>query len=390
MTTFNFNLLSRDSGSIESIASPPRLRIPLTCHAPVVDAGTELRAGEKVGSALKKDGADIHTALPGKVISVQPESMLIEVTSGLAVEPRDMSGLADTEVLEALRDLGVCVRNLQNAKTIIINAVPSEPGISVFNALLKDYRKTIEFGLETAKRIIRPDRIYMAAVKGDRVNTFGGCTVTHIPPVYPNGLDPMVIRAITGQEVRLGEMAVDTVLLSILDLYRIGRAMDTGLPASDTIMTVGGRNLRVPVGTPVRFLLEETGYQPHEGDRVVLGGMLTGLSAAGIEQGIHRTCTALHVVRHDAYPPTRDNFCIGCGECARHCPARILPNMISRAAEFKLFERAEQYYINACIECGICGYHCKARRPLLQYIRFAKQEIALLKGACETGNGGKA
>ncbi len=389
MTTFNFNLLSREIGTVDRIAPPPRLRIPLSCQTPVVDAGVELLAGDKVGRALKPESTDLHTPLPGKVIDIRPESILIETTSGGTVKPIDASSVGDSSLVDFLADMGICPTPFVKAGTIIINAVPTEPGITVFDALLRDYRKTVKQGLDAAKRIIRPSRIILAAPRGDMVNTFNGCSVTHLPPVYPNGLDAMVIKAITGQEVRLGEMPRDAILLNVLDLYLIGRVMETGLPATETVMTVGNKNLRVPIGMPVRFLLDQFGYTPRHGDRIVLGGLMQGLTAGNIKQGVHPKTMALNVVSQDRYPPVEDRFCMGCGECVRHCPARILPNMISRAAEFKLFDRAEQYYINACIECGICGYVCKTRRPILQYIRFAKQELALLKGACEVEAGGE-
>ena len=31
-----------------------------------------------------------------------------------------------------------------------------------------------------------------------------GCTVMHVAPTYPNGLDQLVIKSVTGQEVLLG------------------------------------------------------------------------------------------------------------------------------------------------------------------------------------------
>lgn len=390
MTTFSFNLLSREPGIIENVSPPPRLRIPLSCHTPAVDVGMEIRAGEKVGKAVKPTAGDMHSPLPGKVMDVQPESILIETTSGDTIAPADAASIPDGDLVPFLREMGICTSPLTRATTLIINAVPSEPGVAVYSALLRDYRKILELGLETVKKIVSPTRIVMAAVRGGKINAFGGCSVTHLAPVYPNGLAPMVIKAITGQEVRLGEQAEETVLLTVLDLYRIGKIMDTGLPNTDTVMTLGNKSLRVPVGMPVRFLLDLAGHTIQHGDRVVLDGLLHGLTVANIEQGVHREATSLHVLRQDAFPPVEDRFCVGCGECAAHCPARIMPNMISRAAEFKLFERAEEYYVNACIECGICGYYCKARRPLLHYIRFAKEELALLKEECETEVTGEA
>ena len=39
------------------------------------------------------------------------------------------------------------------------------------------------------------------------------------------------------------------------------------------------------------------------------------------------------------------------------------------------FDDAREYGALDCIECGACVYICPAKRPLLQYIRFAKMEI---------------
>jgi electron transport complex protein RnfC len=49
--------------------------------------------------------------------------------------------------------------------------------------------------------------------------------------------------------------------------------------------------------------------------------------------------------------------------------------MLSRYAEFALFEETRPRHIAACVECGLCTYVCPANRPVLQYIRLAKHKL---------------
>ena len=69
--------------------------------------------------------------------------------------------------------------------------------------------------------------------------------------------------------------------------------------------------------------------------------------------------------------------CVACGSCSAICPARLRPDMLSRYAEFGLHDRCYDEYITSCLECGLCGYVCIARRPVLQYIRLAKEKLGL-------------
>ena len=91
------------------------------------------------------------------------------------------------------------------------------------------------------------------------------------------------------------------------------------------------------------------------------------------------------VIPKGTFSPVTDAPCLNCGECVLKCPSRIMPNIISRLSEFGLFEKTIKYGIESCFECGLCTYFCTARRPVLQYILMAKNELAAQKKSDDIG-----
>jgi len=378
MTNFSFSLLAGETDPLAKGGRPDRLSIPVPYHTPVLAVGDQVLAGTLIARANRPDDGDLHAALAGTIREITDYAITIEVSGEERSEAVSAAPDGGERLRQWLRELGVDVRHIVRAASLIVNAVPPEPGISIHEPLLRDYRKTVELGLDAIQRIVEPSRMHLVAARGNQANAFANCTVMHVNPVHPNGLPPMVIKTVTGQEVLPGELPENTVLVSVRDLYLIGRIMETGRPLTETVMTIGGQNHMIKVGTPVGFLAAEAGATVQPGDRVVLGGLMCGLPARDLGQGVAKETTGLFIVRLGQGLEPTDNFCLGCGECERHCPARIMPGMISRCAEFKQFKRAEHFHIHSCIECGICGYWCTAQRPLLQYIRLAKYELSLL------------
>jgi len=378
MTTFNFSLLAGETGPLVMGGTPDMLRVPTHGHKAILSAQDQVLSGTKIATATQPGMGDLHSPLAGVIEEIELDAMLIRVTGDDRANAPATPSNSGEPLKEWLRENGVNVGFMGRAATLIINAVPPEPGISSCEPLLRDYRKVVELGLDTVQKIVSPSRMHLVTAKGNQANAFPNCTVLNVPPVYPNGLDPLVIRKVTGKEVLLGARPEETVILSVRDLYSIGRIMETGRPLTETIMTIGSQNHLVKVGTPVGYLVQQAGATVQPGDKVVLGGMLRGLSSLNLKQGVDKDTTGLFIMRSGEGLQPTDNFCLGCGECEKHCPANIMPGLISRCAEFKHFTRAENYHIHSCIECGLCGYYCKAQRPLLQYIRLAKYELALL------------
>jgi len=383
MTTFSFSLLTGETGPLVKEDRPDRLNIPVPYHTPVLAVGDQVLAGTRIATADREGDGDMHSALSGTITAITPYAVSVRVEGDDRAETAEPTPDGGNRLREWLRTQGVDVRNLKRAAALIVNAVPPEPGISVCEPLLRDYRKTVELGLSTVKRIVEPSKMFLVTARGNQTNAFANCSVVHIAPVHPNGMDPMVIRTVTGKETLPGRQPENTVLVSVKALYHIGRVMETGRPLTETVMTIGGQNHLVAVGTPAGFLAAAAGAEIRPGDRIVLGGPMCGLPARDLAQGVDKETNGLQIIRSGEGLEPTDNACLGCGECARHCPARLMPGMLSRCAEFKQFKRAEAYHVHSCIECGICGYWCIAQRPLLHYIRLAKYEISLLAATNE-------
>ena len=70
--------------------------------------------------------------------------------------------------------------------------------------------------------------------------------------------------------------------------------------------------------------------------------------------------------------------CIRCGECARVCPATLLPQQLNWQIVNQQWEDAAEYGLSDCIECGCCDFVCPSHIPLVEWFRFGKAELLSL------------
>ena len=71
----------------------------------------------------------------------------------------------------------------------------------------------------------------------------------------------------------------------------------------------------------------------------------------------------------------KERECIRCGRCVDVCPMSLMPTVIERFAKIKDAEKLSSIGVNVCMECGSCSYACPSGRPLVQYMRLAKQVL---------------
>jgi electron transport complex protein RnfC len=354
----------------------PRAELTMTRHCPLAACGQKVRRGERIATSNAPGLGDIHSPLAGTVTHVDAYRIRVEAAEPgtldpkeLTVDPVDLPTLSGQELLTKLHELGADLPPADTVDTLILNGADCEPDIFSRQELLASTPATLERGLQTAVALYTPKQTVLAVLKGTQ-RRLEGADLIEISEQYPAGLDPMVACTVTGREA-----PENTVVLGLETLYQLGRIAETGLPAMETMVTVGRTNRLVTVGTPAGLLLEKAGEKPASGDRIVLGGVLRGVAASSPGQGVARDTSAVSIIANPA-PVAEDAPCVGCGECVRRCPARLDPAMLTSYAEFGMYDKAEAAHVDVCFECGLCGFFCIARRPMLQYIRLAKNELA--------------
>lgn len=391
MTKTSFNLLTGASGPIEQGPEPRTVYVPLAGHdTKTVKKKAPVAAGTVVAEHPAPGRAFAHSPIEGAVGNVSED--YVEITAGLPapkkegeepprpdpVEKVDLGGLSGADLEKALNALGIETRGLKKP-ILVVNGLNPEPGVSVHEHLLAEEKATLEAGLALVKDFLSPTTVHFVVASGSGAELTGAVGV-QVKPEYPASVEELAVKAATGRE-----MPDDVAHLSLLELWRFGRAAETGLPVTETVTTVGGKDFKVKIGTPVGEVLAKAGIQLEECDKVVLGGPMRGEALDSPDKPVRAGDYGLFVIPFGAFPPVTDRQCLNCGECVLKCPSRIRPNMITRYAEFKMFEMARQWGLEYCIECGLCAFYCTGRRPLLQLIRLAKTQLGVQMeevGAC--------
>lgn len=394
---FSFALSPLPEATIWAMPLPTEIRLACDAMEVRVKKGSAVLHGEILATSAFCGKAALVSPVAGKVQSVDCDFIVIKVGTPKAAEKedakeeleklKDKSGEASEEVatelpqfesveaayvqnfskeelLEQLPLLGFDVCSFASAKTVIINALEAEPNISAHAALLREESEVLLAGLGILQK--------MAAVIFAFPEGYGGelCRFEHFfhQPSYPFCMDAFVQHS---AKVK----AENSTVLSLSALYRLGKIALTGLACNHTVMSVFGRNYRVLHGTPVLHILQAAGCELYPEDQLVLGGAFRGRCLFNPGQGTQVDDLAVTVVHQKDFPKTRAVDCLNCGECVLACPVGLMPNLLSRYAQYNLFEQDLKHGIHFCVECGLCSYACIAQRPVLQYIQMAKAEL---------------
>lgn len=355
--------------TIQVNPAPDQAEMTLMRHCPLVKCGQEVKRGERIATSSSPDKGDIHAPFSGNITHVDPYRIGIATTEGETVETTPLEVLRGEELRKALLQLGADLPKCDAVDNLIINSVDEEQGIITRSSLLDLHRETLAIGAQALVDAYKPVTATLTVLKGTSSDLISMPTVA-ISDQYPSALAPLVAKAVTGIEA-----PEDTVVIGLETVFQVGRIMQTELPVMETMITIGDEGVVVSLGTPVGEILSAAGETLQDRDRIVLGGSMRGTAAASPAQGIDRSTTAVTLL-NSPNAITKDTACIGCGECVRHCPARLDPAMITSYSEFGMYDQAAAAHVDVCFECGLCGFFCVARRPMLQYIRLAKNELA--------------
>jgi len=278
--------------------------------------------------------------------------------------------------------------------TIVINGVDKDLMVTTNQLVIKSETENLTKGIAYLKKITKADKVIITGSPGLAQAAGTGAESKAIKPVYPGALPEMIMKNILGKIVPAGkscdEMGVG--FINAEAVAALGSAFEKGVIPLDKILTIIKKDkstvyVKARIGTPVKDILKTLDMETGHGDRIVLGGPMTGHAVYTEDTPVLYDADAIMVQDKDQVALNQDIPCVNCGECVRACPAKIPVNMLVRLLENGLYEDAvDEYDLLSCIECGLCAYVCTAQIPIFHYIMLGKFEFDRIKSAEEAND----
>jgi electron transport complex protein RnfC len=410
---------------IRRILFAPDLYVPLAQHIgaparPIVKVGQEVVRGEPIAAAGGFVSVPMHAPVTGRVTAIDrlipsaagPKVPAIVIHTYEADTQRvgweletPIDGLSPQELASKVKEAGMVglggaafpshVKLLppegKHIDTVIINGCECEPYLTCDHRIMLEQTDRLLAGIGMVLQATGAERAIIGVEDNkldavtqirDKLPPGGRVTCEAVQSKYPQGAEKMLITALLGREVPSGGIPADigVAVYNVGTMAQLGDLVPKGRGLIERVVTVTGPavgkpgNYLVPIGTPLRFLLEYAAAEL-EGAEVILGGPMMGMAVAALDVVVTKGVSGVVV-----YPPVEQDLqertvypCIKCGACLEACPIHLNPAMLGQLAGMRRYqEMAGEYHLNDCFECGCCAYVCPSSIPLTQYFRIAK------------------
>ncbi|MBI9076941.1 MAG: 4Fe-4S dicluster domain-containing protein [Desulfatibacillum sp.] len=368
--------------------------------------GDIVKAGQRLAPFAASDDYAVST-LAGKVTAMEPYTDAnANNFTAIMVEADAQKEWVDA--LDENPDLATVAANFQNGpgalclkpvldpevniNTILILGMDQDLLVTAVQHVVKSRTKELAKGVKALKRITKVSKVILAAPSYlvDAVKNCD-CEVKEVDTVYPNATPKLVMHKLLGITVPAGKDLIDMGVLCVSAeaVAALGESCTTGKACTDKILTLINKdeeavNVKVRIGTPIKDVLALKSIMVNSGDRLILGGPMTGVATYSVDLPVQPDTDAIMVQDADNLSEIEDAACINCGECVQVCPAKIPVNVLVRFLENKLYvEGAERFDLLSCVDCGLCSYVCPARIPIYQYIGLAKHELSRMAPEAE-------
>lgn len=423
----------------EEIILPMSQHVGAPCN-PVVGVGDRVKLGQKIGESPALISAPIHSSVDGVVTAIEERSYYTggQVNS-VVIKPdkeqgefvkknNDAGNLGSDRLRELIRDAGVVgmggaafpshvkLTPPKEIDRVIINACECEPYLTCDHRMLVEMTEMcIEGAKIIAKCVGAPEIIFgietnksdAAELIRSQISQDDHISVVMLDVKYPQGAEKQLIKATVNRKVPPGKLPfeVGVVVHNVATCIAICEAVRYEKPLYERVLTVTGdgvakpANVKALIGTPIGHIIHECGgfkgigseevridtsdvrypaYAPPEaGAKVIMGGPMTGFAQERLDIPIVKGTGGILVFTPEMINASEFLACVRCSNCVQHCPMGLYPNFIGTYAETGRYNRSIDWGALDCFECGVCVYVCPSNRPIVRFVREAKQFAAL-------------
>jgi electron transport complex protein RnfC len=418
--------------SIRQFPFSPLIILPVSQHigAPskiIVREGQEVSRGQLLAESDGYLSVPLHSPVSGRIRKIANVPTIAgKMTTGIYIEvfpsstqeilegaPIDPDKATPEEILSAIQQAGIVglggaafpthaklkIPEGKHCEVLIINGIECEPYLTTDHRVMLEQPEDIFLGIKYLLKATGAERVIIG-IEANKVDAAefltkflqpeDPITVEVVPVKYPQGAEKMLITSLLGREVPSGGLPIDvhTVVVNVATTAEIGRLLPHGRGIQERVITITGPgvtkkgNYLIPIGTPLRYVLEQVGVNDAISE-VYMGGPMMGVAVSNLDISIVKGTSGLVVFTEKNVKTAEKIYpCIKCGACVDACPLSLNPSKLGILAKFEAYDQmADSYNLMDCFECGSCSYVCPSHIPLVQYFRLSKSIIRKRKVA---------
>jgi len=414
---------------IRVLPLPAKLYIPVQQHVgtpavPVVSVGQAVAKGQLLAQGQGSVTAPVHAPSSGTVVAIDDypaphpsglssrtitletdgEDRWIETDSiadPFALDPAEVAARVGTAGVVGLGGANfptafkLIKARQAGIHTLIVNGAECEPYMTCDDRLMReraaevvDGARIMLYALQAEHAVIAIEDNKPEAIQAltEACAEYGATvSVATTPTRYPTGSAKQLTQVLTGLEVPARGRGTDTGVLvqNVGTAYAVGQAVRHGRPLVSRLVTVCGGavaqpgNIEAPLGAPVAELLDFCGANLTEAERLLMGGPMMGQPLPNVQVPVVKgTNGVLALAVGEARARVPEAPCIRCGKCVDACPMGLMPVDMVRNIRHDNLQGAQDFGLVDCMACGSCAYVCPSQIPLVQYLEYAKGELA--------------
>jgi electron transport complex protein RnfC len=385
--------------------------IPLIQHAggradPTVSVGEQVREGMIIGRGQGPLSANIHAAVPGKVVKMVSwktaegyfnDALVIRMEGafeklGKREETFPWEGLSSSELRHIISDYGIVEMEMpgrpvsdlisvpaKDPLTLVVRCVFDDPWLAADYALCRERLNAVVEGSAITAKAAGASRIVFAV--SHREKDLGAGLLMEaeqwsVPAslVLVGSRYPQRNRRELELVLRLYEKKEETTLGSLLilgpaALAAVHDAVKLEKPILDRYIAVGGSAVRNPqvlkarIGTRFSEIFAECGGFVGKPKRIATGSPLQGHLVMDLDEPVIKTSYAVFALLEARSGGELSRDCINCGECRSVCPVGLDPEELYKRSRVS-GKKSGAGRAGECHGCGCCEAVCPSRLPL--------------------------